>query len=363
MKTHMWMIYGATGYTGKLLVEEAVARGHKPILAGRSEAKLKPLAAQHGLTYMAFELDNPHYVAEQINKSGTTLVLHAAGPFTHTCAPMLTACLDNGVHYLDITGEINVFEYVFTHDSAAKQKNIVLLPGVGFDIVPSDCLGRYVAEQLPDATELEIVISALSPNKDDFGMSAGTLKSFLEMLPRGNQIRRGGKLLPVDFGTHTTSVHVNGRTLQAIAIPWGDVSTAYRTTGIPNITAYMTLPPSQIRLMKLFGTPLRWMMKSQMIRQWAGRQIDRRITGPSEHTRQTARSYIVARAKNATGEQVEAQLETLEGYQFTKLAAIRAVERVLDGKFSGALTPAGAFGADFVLEIEGTTRSESSQLN
>lgn len=350
----MWMIYGATGYTGKLLAEEAVVRGHKPILAGRSGLKLKALAEKLNLEYMAFPLDNERVVVDRIRESGVELVLHVAGPFTHTCEPMLNACLENGVHYLDITGEIDVFERVFAHDAQAKEKGIVLMSGVGFDIVPSDCLVKYAAEQLPDANSLEVIISAISPNKDDMGTSAGTLKSFIEMIPGGNRIRRGGKLLPADFAAYTTTVQMGERTYHAASIPWGDISTAYRTAGIPNITAYMTLPPDQIRMIQRFGTPLRWLLKSSIIRAWASEQIDKRITGPTENTRNTGRSHIFVRLENPAGEQFEAHLETLEGYQFTRIAAIRAVEQVLDGTFSGALTPASAFGADFVLEIEGT---------
>ncbi|MDX2075257.1 MAG: saccharopine dehydrogenase NADP-binding domain-containing protein [bacterium] len=351
-----WMIYGATGYTGRLLVEEAVKRGHNPIIAGRSGLKLKAIADQYGLDYTVFDLSNPTQIAQQLRQYAIVAVLHVAGPFIHTAQPMVRACLEVGAHYLDITGEISVYEALFALDEQAKQAGIAILPGVGFDIVPSDCLCKYVSAQCPNATHLEVVISALNITESDIGMTAGTLKSFMEMLPTGGRIRRNGKLQPIELGSLSRQVHMPHGDFSAMAIPWGDVSTAYRTTGIPNITAYMVTPPSQITALRLMGYPLQWMLKFDPLRGWLGGQIDRLIPGPSENTRQTGRTYVYARAEDADGFFAEAWLECVEGYRFTAITGILAVERILTGKYVGALTPAGAFGADFVLEVDGSYR-------
>ncbi len=351
-----WMIYGATGYTGRLLVEEAVIRGYNPIIAGRSGIKLKALADEYGLDYAVFDLDNPNIIAKHLRQHDVSLVLHVAGPFVYTAKPMVTACLEVGAHYLDITGEISVYESLFVLDEQAKNAGIVILPGVGFDIVPSDCLCKYVSAQCPDATQLEVVISALNITQDDFGISAGTLKSFIEMLPSGGRIRRNGKLQPIEIGKLTRKVTMPHGEFSAIAIPWGDVSTAYRTTGIPNITAYMVAPQNQIMALQVMGYPLQWMLKIDPLRGWMSQQIDRFISGPTENTRMTGKTYVYARAQTEDNYLSEAWLECVEGYRFTALSAILAVERVLSGKFAGALTPAGAFGADFVLDIDGSYR-------
>lgn len=351
-----WMIYGATGYTGRLLVEEAVIHGHKPIIAGRSGLKLKAIADEYGLQYVVFDLDNSAIISKHLRENNIGLVLHVAGPFIHTSRPMVTACLQTGAHYLDITGEISVYEALFALDQKAKDAGIAILPGVGFDIVPSDCLCKYVSAQCPDATQLEVVISALNVNEADLGMSAGTLKSLIEMLPSGGKIRRNGKLQPIEFGRLTRQVVMPHGNFNAIAIPWGDVSTAYRTTGIPNITAYKVSPQSQILALQVGGYPLQWMLKIDPLRRWVNQQIDRFIPGPSEKTRQTGKTYVYARAQADDGFFAEAWLECVEGYRFTALSGILAVERILSGKYAGALTPAGAFGADFVLEIDGSYR-------
>src|SRR5688500_15029619 len=171
----MWMIYGAYGYTGDLIAREAVRRGHHPLLAGRDAAKTEALAKELGLPYRVFDLSQP-------DLSGVKLVVHTAGPFSHTSAPMVQACLDAGVHYLDITGEISVFESVFRRDADAKKRGVLLLPGVGFDVVPTDCLAATLKERLPDATELWLAFSSTG------GTSRGTLKTMIEGAGLGSAI-------------------------------------------------------------------------------------------------------------------------------------------------------------------------------
>ena len=149
-----FLIYGANGYTGQLITRYAIEQGLKPILAGRNAVSIKALAEEHNLDYRIFGLDDP----EEIDRALTdvSLVLHAAGPFIYTAKPMIMACLRNGVHYLDITGEIAVFELAFRYDGRARNKNIVLMPGVGFDVVPTDCMAVYLKQKLPDAKLLKL---------------------------------------------------------------------------------------------------------------------------------------------------------------------------------------------------------------
>lgn len=348
-----WMIYGATGYTGRLVAEEAVRRGHQPLLAGRSADKLRPLAERLGLDYAAVALDDSDRLRQIV--AGVEAVYHAAGPFVHTAQPMLRACLDAGAHYLDITGEIPVYQMAFAYDSAAREKGIAILPGVGFDVIPSDCLIKHVADQLPDATHLEVVVDALTAGST----SAGTTKSMLEMVPRlGNVVRRDGRLARVPFGWGARWFQFPHGRRYAMPAPWGDVEMAYHTTGIPNITAYLAFPPRLVRLFRLSGPLLEVALKAASLRDFFGGQIDRLVAGPGEAERQTGRSWLWAQARNASGETRQAGLETVEAYRFTAEAGVRVVERVLDGAYRGALTPALAFGADFPLEIPGTQRHD-----
>lgn len=351
-----WMIYGATGYTGTLVAEEAVRRGHKPLLAGRSAAKLKPLAERLGLEYAAVSLDDEAALTKAV--STVELVYHAAGPFIHTSKPMLKACLKAGVHYLDITGEVPVYQHAFSLDSAAREKGIAIMPGVGFDVVPSDCLLKYVADQLPDATHLTVAVDALALSQGaDAGLSAGTVKSMLELLPSiGTLQRRNGQLKTIPTGSGLRTIQFPRGSKTAMPASWGDIEMGYHSTGIPNMDVYMCLPPLLMRTARIASPLLLGLLKINAVRNFAARQVDRMILGPSEHTREYGRSAVYAMVRNAKGDTREAWLETLEGYQFTMIAGVQVVERVLDGSYKGSLTPSKAFGADFVLSIEGTTR-------
>ncbi len=358
MSSKRWMLYGATGYTGKLLVQEAVKRGLSPVIAGRDESKVRALAERYSLEAFVFPVHHAGVVEDGINAAEVDAVLHAAGPFTFTAVPMRQACLRTKTHYLDITGEISVFEDTFAQDEAAQQAGILLMSGVGFDIVPSDCLIRYVADALPNAVELEVAIAALGADTTDggLGITAGTLKSLLEMLPKGNMIRRGGRIIPADFGKLTKTVQFPHGRFNTLSIPWGDVSTGYHTSGIPNITAYMALPAAQITGLAYSGVALQWLMKFDGVRQGAGRIIDRVAHGPTDSARQTERAHIYVKAQDAAGQTKEAWLETMEGYALTAQTALMAVERALTGDYIGAQTPARAFGADFVLEADPSAR-------
>ena len=354
MNDEGWMLYGATGYSGELIAEEAVRRGHRPVLAGRSEEKLRPLAARLDLPFRAFSLEDGAGIRRALE--GVPLVLHAAGPFIHTAAPMREACLEAGAHYLDITGEIPVFRASFKRDREAREKGIVILSGVGFDVVPTDCLARYVAERVGGTPRsLDIAFAAIGQ------ASAGTMKSALEGLPHGGWVRRGGHLVPWRIGRGATQIRFDDRTRTAVPIPWGDLETAFHSTGAPDITTYMSVPPSQARVQMIAGPLLPFALKAKPLRALAHRLIERNVKGPDEAARARGRSHVWARATDAQGRTEEAWLSTLEGYAFTAAAAVRCVEKTLDPAFTprGALTPSRAFGADFVLELPDTRRFDS----
>lgn len=347
-----WMIYGANGYTGQLIAEHAVEKGHRPLLAGRSEGKLAPLAKKLGLNYVVVPLDQPELLEPAV--AGCELVLHAAGPYIHTSRPMVDACLKGKTHYLDITGETDVFEAIFARQEEAQAAGICLLSGVGFDVIPTDCLAKYVAEQLPGATDLNIAFAAVG------SASAGTTKTALESMGGDGLVRREGKMKSLPLGEGSREIRFSHRTLSVMPIPWGDLVTAYQSTGIPNITTFMALPARQIAQLQrwkgMMGV-LSW-GPIKGLAQWV---VGKTVSGPDEQRRQTARSYVWARAADAAGNAAEAWLETAEAYQLTVLGSVLAVERVLDGQFVGSLTPSLAFGADFVLEIPGSRRFDHLQ--
>lgn len=344
MAGSQWMIYGANGYTGKLLVDEAVRRGAKPIVAGRNEAALRAIAEKHGLETRAFALDNDAAIDRGLAGVGTLLL--AAGPFSATSKPALKACLRNKTHYLDITGEVAVFESCKRRDADAKAAGIAVMPGTGFDVVPSDCLAAMLHRELPSATHLTLAFRGVG------APSPGTMKTMLQGLPLGGVARIDGKLTPVPAAWKVAEIPFSIGKRRAMTIPWGDVSTAHFTTGIPNIEVFMVQPPAMIRAAKLsryFGK----LLGLGLVQSALAKQIEKKVPGPTAQMRETGKSYLWGKVTDAAGKSVEATLDTLEGYHLTMKTGVDIALRVQAGDVKpGYHTPAEAFGADYVLKFE-----------
>ncbi|MCY1063293.1 saccharopine dehydrogenase NADP-binding domain-containing protein [Nannocystis sp. RBIL2] len=340
-----WVLYGANGYTGELIARQAVSEGLRPILAGRDATAIGRLAGELGLEARVFGLDDPAALTRGI--AGAALVLHAAGPFSRTSAPMVAACLESKIHYLDITGEIPVFEACRAQGASARERGVVLMPGVGFDVVPSDCLAKSLAEALPGATRLELAIFALGE------LSRGTTKTMIEHLGEGGAVREHGRLVPIPAGSRTRTVRLGGRERLVVAVPWGDLATAHASTGIENITTWMSFPKAQVRGMRLLGLLGPLLRRKAVIRALQG-LVDRRVTGPNEQVRESGSSEIWGRVEAPDGRAIEGRVRAPEGYKFTVIASLAIVRRMLAAPpAAGYQTPATAFGGDFVATLPG----------
>ena len=247
-------------------------RGLRPVLAGRNKAAVEALARELNCPSRAFALDSVDAVATQL--AGARAVLHCAGPFSATAATMMDACLRAKTHYLDITGEIDVIETGAARDAQAKAAGVAIIPAVGFDVVPSDCLAALLHAQLPTATHLELAFMAGG------GLSPGTAKTSLEGLPRGGRARIDGKIASVPTAWKSREIPFADGARWAVTIPWGDVASAYYSTGIPNIEVYMAMPPGQIRQLRRW----RWLLPLLTLgplQRFARRRIERTVKGPS----------------------------------------------------------------------------------
>jgi short subunit dehydrogenase-like uncharacterized protein len=343
-----WLIYGANGYTGRLMAAEAVRRGLRPILAGRNARALRALGDEHGLTVRAFDLDDPAAIAAGLQD--VSLVLHCAGPFSATSAPMLEGCIATGTHYLDITGEIDVFAHCHAQHSRAKTRGIVVLPGAGFDVVPTDCVAGMLKGELPDATELVLGFEAAG------GASPGTSKTGIEGLALGGRVRRHGRLVPVPLAYKTRTFDRDGKPRTAMTIPWGDLYTAFVSTGIPDIETYMVVSPKGIATARRANW-LRPLLGLGPVVRFLQRRIEVRVTGPSEEARARTRSRIWGEARNAKGEQRRVEIDTPNGYDLTVTGALGIVQHLLSTAVPGGFyTPAMLMGADYVLTLPGTRR-------
>ncbi len=344
------LIYGANGYTGQLLAERAVEVGLAPVLAGRSEDGVRALAARLRLPSRVFALDSPAGLREGI--AGAAVVLHAAGPFSATSRPMVDACLAAGAHYVDVTGEIAVLEAVAARDAEARHAGLMLLPGAGFDVVPTDCMAAHVKRALPKAVRLRLGVAGVGG-----GVSRGTARTMLEGIGRGTLIRRGGRIVAL-AQTPRTEIDFGRGPRPALGLSWGDVATAWRSTGIPDIEVYFALTPSLARVATL-PHGVKRLLGSPLLRPLLGRGIRRRPPGPTPEQRARGRSIVVAQAWDAAGRSVRSRLETVEAYTLTAWTAVEIARRALaGGAVPGAHTPATAYGPDFVLSFQETVRED-----
>jgi short subunit dehydrogenase-like uncharacterized protein len=345
------LIYGSYGYTGKLITAQALQQGMRPILAGRDADKVRAQAKAYKLEYRAFSLDDSQALDSALREAA--LVIHCAGPFVHTFRQMSEACLRTGTHYLDISGEIPGFEALAALDQEAKTAGVMLLPGAGFDVVPSDCLSAHIKHQLPSATQLRLFIRGVRG-----GFSRGTATSAIENLQRQGMIRREGQLEQVPPAWKMLEVDFGRGPVKLVSVGWGDVSTAYYSTGIPNIETYMAFPASAIQMMRLmrrigpllYNRPAKALLKSLLKLQ---------PEGPSDEQRRHSFSLIIAEARDDSGRRVRAHLRTPDGYSLTALTTVAIAQRILSKDFKpGFQTPSLAYGADFILEFEGVERTD-----
>ncbi|MCP4141714.1 MAG: NAD(P)H-binding protein [Chloroflexi bacterium] len=346
-----FLIYGSYGYTGKLITKLAVERGHRPILAGRDAKKLAAQNADLGLPAFEIDLSESENLDSLLNDVG--VVLHCAGPFGYTYKAMTEACLRTGTHYLDIGGGIPELEAVAALDTEAKSAKIMMMPAAGFDVVPSDCLLKYLQEKLPAATHLELAIRGVGG-----GVSRGTARSGIENIDRQGSIRRDGKLTQVPPAWKVKDVDFGRGPVTVTSVGWGDVATAFHSTGVPNIEAYMVFPAIMRNFMRA-SRYLGWLLYNRPAKNFIKALIGLLPPGPSAEQNEKGFSLMIGEARNEKGEKVRAKLRTPEAYNFTAQTSIAIVERILAGDLkTGFQTPSMAYDSDFVMSFDGVTRED-----
>jgi len=345
-----WMIYGATGYSGKMIAEKAVDSGQRPILAGRGDA-VRDLAERLGLGFRVFPLDDRALL--EAGLAGVTLVLNCAGPFSATAQPMMQACLAAKAHYLDITGEIEVFVAAHELDAAARERGIVLCPGVGFDVVPTDCLAAALKDSMPDADRLALAFDSRS------ALSPGTAKTMVEGLVQGGKIRKNGEIVSVPFAYDIRSIDFGRGAKTAVSIPWGDVATAFFSTGIPDIMVYTSISSRAAKRLRWMNL-LRPILALPILQRFLKRRVGRKVRGPDESARGSRGTHVWGEVKNAHGDRRIGRLETPNGYTLTADAAVAVAKLVLEQPQvrAGYATPSMLGGWSLVESLPGCGKIE-----
>jgi short subunit dehydrogenase-like uncharacterized protein len=318
-----WMIYGAAGHTGGLIARRAHERGHRPLLAGRGAPDIAALADTLDVPHRAVSLDDADALRAAL--ADVDVVLNTAGPFVHTATALAAACLDVGVHYLDISNELQVFRSLYDLHARARSADVTIVPGVGFGVVATNCLARYVNDAVGGAEQVEV---AARPATAHAG--PGVTATWEANASYGGWIRRAGELQPEPLGAGTTTISFPTGPCSAMPVPTGDLEAAFRATDAPDVTAYLALPEPE-----------------------APDEVNKR---PPKYS-----SYGWARATRTDGFTAEAWLRTGESYAFTADAAVTSVELTLTGTRSGAWSPAEAFGTDLILRLPNTARLDTAR--
>jgi len=346
-----FLLYGANGYTGELIARYANQYNLQPILAGRRKELIEPLATKLNFPFRVFDLNDESALLAALKE--VKIVVHAAGPFQFTAKQMIEACLKTGTHYIDINGDILVFEMIKQYDAAAKKAGIMLLPGAGFDVVPTDCVALNLKKKLPDAVRLQLAFASLGG-----GLSHGTATTMANRLGESGLVRKNGKLTPIPLGKNGMWVDFGVKKLFVMSISWGDVSTAYFTTGIPDIEVFTGIAPKTYKLLKL--QPLfNWLLRTKFMRNYIKKKINNRPAGPDDEQRSKAISLIWGQVTNAAGKTETMRLKGPEGYTLTTLSSLLITQKILQGNFiPGYQTPASAYGENLVMEIPGVSKED-----
>jgi saccharopine dehydrogenase (NAD+, L-lysine-forming) len=349
-----WLLYGANGHTGGLVARAAQRRGERPVLAGRSAEKVIPLAEELGLDYAVVDLLDSRALRSAL--ADVDVVAHCAGPFSATSARMVAACLDARTHYVDIAGEIDVFESTYARSDEATEAGIVLLPGSGFDVVPTDCVAATLHQAMPEAGELDLAF------RTSGRIGPGTAKTALEGAGAGGKARVDGKLAGVALAHNRVLAEFPSGPRTVTSIPWGDLASAYRSTGIPNITTYTAVPAGNVlsRGQRYLGyvTPV----LSNTAVQKAGKNLLDRFM-PQGGEPQTGTSEVWGQVTDGGGRRLSATLTGPDAITLTVEAVLATVERLQRGGTApGAHTPSSAFGADFAGELDGVAMTPARRV-
>lgn len=319
------MIYGATGYTGRMAAKYAKAAGTPVVLAGRTEESLSRLAAELGVEYRVFGLDEAAAIDKGL--AYISVLLNCAGPFLRTAGALMRASLRNGVHYLDTAAELDSYRLAEDLDDEAKTAGIMLMPGGGGSVAMLGSLAGHAVGRVHDPRKIRIALHVAG------GLSRGSAISAMENVTNQTLARIDGKLVSApaegirkfDFGKGSVDCF-------PVTLP--DLITIWRSTGVPDVETFVHVtgdgfPQGDVSLLP---------------------------DGPSEDERLANRYQAAIEVTNAEGQVTSSRLDTVNGYTFTAMAAAEAGRRVLGGEFRpGFQTPAVVFGSGFAQTIADTT--------
>lgn len=330
------LLYGATGFSGRLLSECLLEQGIDVVLAGRNEARLTAMARRWNLDCRVFSLDDPAQIEAALDT--IHVVLHAAGPFQRTALPMMAACIRTGTHYLDLAGEWPVFQQAMDLGDRAAGNGVMLMPGIGFSIVASDCLLAMARARFPEAVALRLALSA--PDV----MSRGTFRSLMGLTSSTVTVRRNGTPTALPAGSLSRCFDFGTGLRKAVAVTWPDVVISQVTDGISTLEVYAEAD-WPVQFVYRSGSGLAPLHQSAL----GQRLLDLVSHGwpqaPSATQRQRSGFTLVVEAEDRWRRCRSLRIQTPDGYTVTGATATAIVGRVLKGQIAaGFQSPAHLYG-------------------
>lgn len=346
------VIFGATGYTGKLTTEALVAGGARPLLAGRSAESLEALAASLGddLETAVADVADPAGVRGLLGPGD--VMVSTVGPFATWGAPAIEAAIDAGSPYIDSTGEPPFIRRVFEEwGPKGERAGAPLLTAQGYDWVPGNLAGALALREAGAAAR-SVRLGYFATGSG--GMSGGTKASLAGVLLEPSFAYRDGRLSTEPAGRRVSSFPVRSRSRQAVSVGSSEHFTLPRLSPeLTDVEAYLGWFGPLSRPMQVGSLALGAITKLPPARRGLeavlGRFVKGSTGGPSREERAAAGSYVVAGAHDSNGRQLsEVRLEGVDAYSFTAAFIAWAAQRALAGHIdgAGALGPAEAFGLD-----------------
>lgn len=342
-------VFGATGYTGRLVVAELVRRGAKPLVAGRNESKLAALAQEHGgLPTMTADVTQPQSLGAVAARS--RVLINCAGPFVDLGEPVVDAAIQAGSHYLDTTGEQPFVRAVQERDRAARERGVAVVPAHAFEIALADCGAALLSRGYRDIASLEVVYATR------FRASQGTKRSALKVLGAEGRCFEGGDLVVEPPARHRRRLELpeGWGEVVAVSFPGAEIVTIPRHTRTRSVRVYLALPRIA-GLMVPWVVPLVRGLARTPVSGLVQRALGSDTSGPAPEVRARARFLIFLEIRGVRAGQARVDKMILTGrdpYGITACLAAAAALRMCEPGYDarGVLTPAQAFDPEAVLQ-------------
>ncbi|KAI0904960.1 hypothetical protein F4823DRAFT_165147 [Ustulina deusta] len=320
------MIYGATGYTGRIACQHANSLGLRVVLGGKSRDKLAELAAQLAATYLMFSVDDPEAIASALKD--IEVLLNCAGPFGKTAEPLMVACIEQGVHYLDVSAELFSYQVAEKLDEKARRCGVMLLPGCGGSVAMLGCLVLHALQSVEQAVSIDVALCVAGP------MSRGSAITARDSLSPECLQRREGSLVQQDINdTQQFDFDDGNGAVSCLPVTLPDLITIWKSTGVFNIRTFVRVSADSFPTVDLAALP----------------------DGPTAEQREASPYHAAVAVTARDGTTKRAVLHTVNGYTFTGIASVEAAKSVLTGEVKGGFqTPAVVFGKDFVERVTGS---------